>query len=632
LPSNVIKIKAILLLVLMFHSEAFRANDTLAIKELLDKAYDFRRKNTDSTLVLVKIAETRSKKIKYNRGLALSNKIIASALFNKGELQEAIQYSKKALELFDLYGGTQIERASTLNLIGLAHMSLGEYFMAEKFYNESRKHYIAAGDTIGESTTVHNIGVNQFYLGNYDQAMFFYMEALKMTERFNDLQSEADILSNIGIVLVQEQQFGKAISYYKRSINILNKLNDRRGMGQTLSSIGVAYYTMANYDSSYYYHKASADTFAAASMFTGVAQSISNMADILLMKGKIAEAESLYLNSLNIRRKAEEKYGLIISYNNLGKLYTEKKEWSKASLYLDSAYAIAKELNNAYMKSEVTRNRSALYASKGDFSNAYKHVLLFNELRDSAFSVERSKIINELQSRYEAEKKEKELIIQNNKIEQLQNEKNINQLRMYGLASLLVLIVIAGRLFITRQQQKHQNSLLKNENEKLLLSAQAKEAENNLMKEKAEKEKVIGELNLKKQELIQLALQISQQNDFLDTLKQNISNAEDKKASLISIKNDIENKLNLDKQREHFELNIELINQEFYTRLSERFSGLTEGDRKLCAMLRLNLSSKEIASILNISPKSVDMNRYRLRKKLNLSGEEMELSEFLNHL
>ncbi len=75
-------------------------------------------------------------------------------------------------------------------------------------------------------------------------------------------------------------------------------------------------------------------------------------------------------------------------------------------------------------------------------------------------------------------------------------------------------------------------------------------------------------------------------------------------------------------------MNIDLIHEDFFRKLNEKFPSLTENDKKLCAMLRLNLSSKEIASIQNIEAKSVDMNRYRLRKKLNISAEE-DLNSFL---
>ena len=80
-----------------------------------------------------------------------------------------------------------------------------------------------------------------------------------------------------------------------------------------------------------------------------------------------------------------------------------------------------------------------------------------------------------------------------------------------------------------------------------------------------------------------------------------------------------------------FNANIESLNDSFFLKLNDKYPKLSKNDKRLCALLRLNLSSKEIASIQNISPNSVDVNRYRLRKKLDIDSET-DLSEFLNAL
>ncbi len=73
--------------------------------------------------------------------------------------------------------------------------------------------------------------------------------------------------------------------------------------------------------------------------------------------------------------------------------------------------------------------------------------------------------------------------------------------------------------------------------------------------------------------------------------------------------------LSIDRDREKFQMHINEQNSSFIHRMGESFPSMTENEKRLTSLLRLNLSSKEIASILNISPKSVEMNRYRLRKK-----------------
>jgi len=88
--------------------------------------------------------------------------------------------------------------------------------------------------------------------------------------------------------------------------------------------------------------------------------------------------------------------------------------------------------------------------------------------------------------------------------------------------------------------------------------------------------------------------------------------------------------LSIDRDREKFQMHINDQNSSFIHRLGSSFPSMTDNEKRLASLLRLNLSSKEIASILNISPKSVEMNRYRLRKKLKVEPK-INLTDFIRN-
>ncbi len=91
---------------------------------------------------------------------------------------------------------------------------------------------------------------------------------------------------------------------------------------------------------------------------------------------------------------------------------------------------------------------------------------------------------------------------------------------------------------------------------------------------------------------------------------------------------EVDDNFNLDEQWELFQRHFEAVHPGFFSRLGKEYPNLTHNELKLCAYLRINLSSKEIAQILNISVDSAITKRYRLRKKLNLQNES-NLIEFL---
>ncbi|MBN2668007.1 MAG: inorganic phosphate transporter [Bacteroidales bacterium] len=203
----------------------------------------------------------------------------------------------------------------------------------------------------------------------------------------------------------------------------------------------------------------------------------------------------------------------------------------------------------------------------------------------------------------------------------------------------IILALSAGVAFLLYKQtryKKEKNIASFNEQEKTY------QIQTNLLKKEIEStnltnKKLENEVNYKKQELMNFALSIIQKNEFLEKLKAKINKLKDK--SDLELNHDDLNKLsrlinenlNLDKERENFDLYVSDMNSEFFFRLNKKYPGLTENDKKLCALIRLKLSSKEIASLINISPKSVEVNRYRLRKKMNIQHDE-RLSDVINKL
>jgi DNA-binding CsgD family transcriptional regulator len=154
-------------------------------------------------------------------------------------------------------------------------------------------------------------------------------------------------------------------------------------------------------------------------------------------------------------------------------------------------------------------------------------------------------------------------------------------------------------------------------------------------------ENLKNELHYKTQEMNGYVLNIIRKNEMLEEVKKDalgISKAidEEKQLSIIRQKvmrliTQINSNIEHDVDFQVFQSNFDLIHQDFFKLLDERFPGLSRNDKILCAYLNMNLSSKEIAPLLNISVRGVEVNRYRLRKKMNLD-RDINLSEYLQNL
>ncbi|MGB2128605.1 MAG: triple tyrosine motif-containing protein [Flavicella sp.] len=183
---------------------------------------------------------------------------------------------------------------------------------------------------------------------------------------------------------------------------------------------------------------------------------------------------------------------------------------------------------------------------------------------------------------------------------------------------LLTAFIFAAIHTIYRQYYKRQKQefLLKKEKEVERLQLENEKA---LMKLRNDKLK--SDIEIKNKELAASTMSIIKKNEFLNNIKKELSLVENKDIVKPVIK--IIDK-NIDKNGD-WELFQEAFNnadKDFLKKVKDRHPSLTPNDLKLCAYLRLNLSSKEIAPLLNISYKSVEIKRYRLRKKMGLSSKD----------
>lgn len=135
-------------------------------------------------------------------------------------------------------------------------------------------------------------------------------------------------------------------------------------------------------------------------------------------------------------------------------------------------------------------------------------------------------------------------------------------------------------------------------------------------------------LETEKSELITYALSIGEQREFLESVNNVINealnepNEKKKDQKLNDLSKSISLKMSFTDEIEEFYIKAKKLHHDFPGKLARMHPNLTEQEKKLMILLRIGFSSKEIAPILNISPKSVEIGRYRLRKKLNLQKED----------
>lgn len=205
-------------------------------------------------------------------------------------------------------------------------------------------------------------------------------------------------------------------------------------------------------------------------------------------------------------------------------------------------------------------------------------------------------------------------------------------------------ISIFSSYIIIKKLIKHkQKKIIQERNEilakKIYFEAENKQKDKEILK--LQNETLQKDIAYKTQELTGYILNLTQKNEMLQVVKKNavsISKALDEKQTYSMIKQKIVKMIGLissniehDNDFKIFESSFDFVHQGFLKKLDEKHPDLTRNEKILFAYLKMNLTSKEIASLMNISVRGVEVSRYRLRKKLGLD-REVNLSEYANKI
>ncbi len=323
---------------------------------------------------------------------------------------------------------------------------------------------------------------------------------------------------------------------------------------------------------------------------------------------------------------------------NLSDLNIILGNYKKSIYFSEKALNIIDETGGLLSKSITYNNLSIAYDSLHNNRKALAYYRLFKQTNDSIYNLEKNKEINELQLKYESSKKEQELNEKKSKIIVLEQIKKADKLKKNLLTGGIISILIVSLLFINGLKRRFKLNKTLFENKKMLVE---KELENEKLKSKQiQKELEVKDLEIKyknqeieykNQELVNYALNIAEKNELLEEIKNTLTNKNENNRTskinqIISF-----NQNNLNNERKELISQIELINQSFYLKLRETIPDITNCEEQLCALIRLKLTTKEIALALNISPQSVNIYRYRLRKKINLN-KSISFYDYINSL
>jgi two-component sensor histidine kinase/Tfp pilus assembly protein PilF len=426
-------------------SELLVANDTskVILLNALAKAYQFNE--TQQFLNYALKAEQLAQQINYKKGEVLALRNIANYYLTTGDYKTAKLYYEKALVLARKSHSTELYHSLLMDY-GSSCLLLGDQKIARKCWDTVLSYATANKNDKLLGKALNKMEKMFASRGTYDSAAFYGIKALEIAEKRKDSIQICNIMTDLGTAELVRKDYEKAMGYFATSLMIANNIKNKALACYNLISIGsVLLEKKENKKAIDYFLKTLTlgkelkDKPLIASAYSSLGSAYYNMGDY-------DRAYAYYKYALGLARETDDKSSTLYILKNIGFILTSKKKYNEAIGYLEQAL---KEIKNDGFKVELLSTYSTLaeaYAGLNDFKNAYKYHILYSKVDSIIFNKDRERATAEVTTKYNIEKKAKEILVlkKDNKIKDLQLSNN----RLIIIAAIIIFILTSIILLI----------------------------------------------------------------------------------------------------------------------------------------------------------------------------------------
>jgi tetratricopeptide (TPR) repeat protein len=495
------------------------------------------------------------------------------------DVQQALQAGHQAMEI--------AEKSADNKLLAHACLNLGNVYFTNGLLEISTQYllqYIDISTLLGDQKGVAygriNLGAVYLQLEQYEQSRRYFEKALLFFELLDDSAVYSSpnhemltIYNNLGIACQNLHDYTLAEQYYQKGISLARHYeNDAVTRCMLLNNFGI----------------------------------------LFLVQQQPQAAHKYLFEAFNVRQSANDLVGMGQSHRTLAEYYMAINDEHTAIDHLNQGYRLATQVGNLSLLTEVAIKLFEAYQRQGNADSALKYYIAYADINEKLNREEAANTLTqyEITSRYE----------ETRRLMQIEQQRKEQRYLFIGLTLFLILAILSLLYFLSHSRNKR-------------LRLEAENIQLNVQKTELEKESLEKELEIKKKELTTNVMYQIQKNELIYEIvqklqKQMATGQRPDQRWLLQTIRDLERTHDTSVWQE-FEVRFEQVHNEFYQKLNEIDASLTPNERRLCAFLKLNMSSKEISLITGQSPRTIDVARTRLRKKLNLTNSDTGLVEYL---
>jgi len=479
-------------------------------------------------------------------------------------------------------------------------------------------------DTVCREATIL-YGQAEQLLGNFDLSIRTLHDAESLVDS-SDMSTRGRLYALQGRVFGKLGDFARSAELNDKATSIFRALGDSSSVAWCYNERGVMLLNTDQYAVAEHLFRRALDINRRQHNLKAIASNLNNMC---LYPGDSDEKLGMIDEAIAINKNLDSKWSLGENLNNKGKQLCYAGRPEEALEALKEAYGYISQIEARELLCDYYEYMGMAYSQIGDYRKAYdylgKMTVLVRELqrrnnqRNAELELDRKRITDQKQA---AERQENAYRI-----------KLLNR-SICMLVAVVVLVCISGWFYYKWYRHEKNVQLLQTRHE---LDQTEKELDSLKLRQKQlELENAHNMLSASRQELTGFAAFLKSRNEMMSRIRDMLKEGYKMEPTAIvphlkKISAFISTYANNDKTSQSLLLKAEERNKDFMQRLLEKHPDLTKGERNLALLIRGGMSSKEISMLLGLEPKTVNMNRYRLRKALGLPAES-DLYDYLQNL
>jgi serine phosphatase RsbU (regulator of sigma subunit)/Tfp pilus assembly protein PilF len=407
--------------------------DSLYFDQLTVKFKSFIKTNIDSAKKMARFIENEAQKKGYRKGMGMANNYLGICDLTEGNYSSATNHFKTALTFYDTIKGSKLV-----------------------------------------CDAYSNLGVSYDYQGQFQESIKYYIKALKVAEAIEDKQVIARVSNNLGTLYYQQNNKNAAMNYFKRSLELREILKDDYGIASCCLNISACLDRKTNLNEANQY-------LERCITHAQLAGDSALMVDAYISVARNSAAEKNYKKALEyfdralkINKAFNDMRALAQLYSSIGETRAEMHDFAIAHNYLLTSLSLSKQIGYLEGVKKSTRILvvTSAYLNRPDSSSYY--LAQYESAHDSLFSESNSRQIADMQTKYETDKKDSEIKLQEEQLK-AKSAENTKQKVMIVASGIALLMALVAVFFIYRSFRQKKQSVVEISAQKKIIEEKNKD-------------------------------------------------------------------------------------------------------------------------------------------------------------